>query len=320
MDSEQARMEQALKERPELGRYNLAKAAGVTENIARLYLNKARYPQTAPKGKVDESPKSSSDPFDNLSADEKKLILKSLRSSSPTEPQNFEWTRESFKFAAMGDTHMGHIESKLEHWRRACDLIWQENCDVVLHTGDITEGMSGREGHIYELEAIGATAQLDLAENRFKLLPCDIYALNGNHDLWGFKRLGLDIAQSLAGRLPNFHNLGMHEADFPVGPLSIKLWHGEDGASYATSYRTQKFIEGLSGGEKPNILLAGHDHKSIFHMCRNVAAFGTGTLCGQTMWMRNKKLAAHVGFWIIEVFFNESGIERLKSEWIPFFK
>lgn len=311
-------MKQFVEENPGIGRRKLAAVAGVTEETARRFLEQLRNPQTAPTSK-EETPKVN--PFDELHPKEQKLILDGLKSQAPMEPKVVEWQANSFKFAGLGDTHWGHVESKEEHWQRACSIIKKEGCQFVLHTGDLTEGMSGRDGHVYELNAIGAKAQIDLAVQRVELLDVPMYGINGNHDLWGYKKIGHDVAATLEDRLPGkFINLGIHEADFSVGNIVIKLFHGEDGASYATSYRTQKFIENLAGGEKPNILLAGHDHKSIFHMCRNVAVFGTGTLCKQTRWMRNKKLACHLGLWIIEVWPNEHGIERIQQQWIPFFR
>jgi len=38
------------------------------------------------------------------------------------------------------------------------------------------------------------------------------------------------------------------------------------------------------------------------------------------MWMRKKRLAAHVGGWIIEIHITEmGGIGRVKSEFFPFY-
>jgi len=308
------RMEAAYQDNPKIGRLNLMQAAGVTDYKAKMFLW-GKKKESQPKQIKDHS-----DPFDGLQDYEKKLILSGLKTMPPTERKVFEWSGDSFKFAHVSDTHWGHCLAKVEYWQRACDLIEREHCSAILHTGDITEGMAPRAGQIYELDAIGATKQIDLAVSRLRIAPCPVFGINGNHDLWGYKTLGLNIAAALQDRLPGlFFNLGMHEADYHVGNIKIKLWHGEDGSSYAQSYRSQKFVEGLSGGEKPNILLTGHDHKSLQFLCRNVMIFGGGTLCEQTSYMRNKKLSCAVGFWIIEVWPNENGIERIRGEWTPFF-
>ena len=97
------------------------------------------------------------------------------------------------------------------------------------------------------------------------------------------------------------------------------LLHGEDGASYALSYRLQKIIESFTGGEKPNILLAGHDNKYGNFFIRNVHAVGAGCIQKQTPWIRRKRLAAYEGFNIIEITIKDEEVKRFKSEWIPFY-
>ena len=81
--------------------------------------------------------------------------------------------------------------------------------------------------------------------------------------------------------------------------------------SYALSYRVQKIIESLSGGEKPDIMICGHTHKYVKIFERNVHAISAGCLEAQTSWMRGKKIAAHVGFAVIDVWVNDSGICKL---------
>lgn len=316
------RMEAAYKADPNIGRPQLSKVAGVGEKRARLFLQRKRREAiggTAERGALIERLTSS-----NLSDAEIKAIIDSL-TNKPREfgPKSYNWIKDSYKFIACGDSHWGHKESSPDWWWMLCDIAAKENCDSILHAGDVLEGMSGRPGHVYELDAIGFDAQVDLAKSYITEAPCNVHGIDGNHDQWYMEKndsgciVGKALESVTGGK---WVNLGQDEAKLNIGPLSIGLWHGRDGASYATSYRTQKYIEGLQGGEKPNILLSGHAHKSIQHQCRNVQVFEVGTGCFQTKFMRGKKLAAHVGFWLIEAFFSEDGIERLRADWFPMFR
>lgn len=308
---------------PALGRYKLAKLAGCSESMAQRVIKAAKKYADIPTESEPPKPDKWAAKLDRAGITEKELdtILQSVQAPK-SHKSSHVWGNSFFKFACISDTHFGHIKSSGEWWQKACDLIEKEKCQVVLHAGDITEGMSGRMGHVYELDAVGVTAQVDLAVKRLSMLPCPIEAITGNHDSWAFKNVGVDIGDVLAMRMPgHYTHLGPDEADVVIDGVDIKLWHGGDGAAYSTSYRTQKFVEGLTGGEKPHILLSGHAHKAIFHECRNVMVFEAGTLCGQTSWMRGKKLAAHVGFWIVEVWPNGGGgVDRISPQWIPFFK
>ncbi len=258
-----------------------------------------------------------------LSEFEIKTILESSRFQE-VEKKKFHVAldKESFKFIAIGDTHIGHKKFREDWWDYMIDKGIEEEVDWMYHTGDIVDGMSNRPGHIYELSELGFEAQFGKVKSLFKEVPFQIKAITGNHDCYymGKADQGVDIGQRLEESLDNFSYMGIQECDEYVGGIKIKLWHGLDGSAYANSWRTQKFIEALSSNDKPDILLAGHAHKSIYHTVRNVAAFETGTLCEQTMFMRGKKLQAHTGFWIITVDTDGESIIRLKPEWFPLFK
>jgi len=116
------------------------------------------------------------------------------------------------------------------------------------------------------------------------------------------------------------HYLGSDEGDISLkGKAIIKLWHGEDGSSYATSYRLQKLIESLTGGEKPNLLLAGHTHKMAYIFERHVHTFSGGALSTQSSWMRGKRLPNHTGFWIIDVWVGKRGITKCGGIFYPYY-
>lgn len=313
------RMESAYKADPTIGRDRLAREAGVGEKRARLFLKRKRREIA---GSGDAKRGALLEKVGGLRDHEIEVILRSLKKPDNGRPKHYEWGTESVKFIACGDTHWGHKQSSPDFWWRLCDMAAKENVSSILHAGDILEGMSGRPGHVYELDAIGFDAQVELAASYIKQAPCHIKAIDGNHDAWFQEKgdIGIIVGKQLERMLPGqFIHLGQDEATITVNGLKIMLWHGRDGSSYAFSYRLQKFIEGLSGGEKPHILLSGHAHKSVQMEVRNVAAFEVGTGCFQTKFMRGKKLASHVGFWIIEAFPNENGLERIKTEWVPFY-
>jgi predicted phosphodiesterase len=120
--------------------------------------------------------------------------------------------------------------------------------------------------------------------------------------------------------LENFNFIGHDEGDISLGGKAVlKLWHGEDGNSYAISYRIQKILESLSGGEKPSVLIAGHTHKYVNIFERNVYALSVGTMQRQTPWMRGKRIAAHVGFAIADYYINDDGVSKFTHTWHPFY-
>lgn len=209
---------------------------------------------------------------------------------------------KKFRFGAMSDLHIGSKYSSAEYILQAFEVMRDMDVDFITIGGDVVDGVSPRRqaAQIYELTEIGYKAQRDKAVELLSAAGKPIFAIAGNHDIYFVESAGANIVEDMSTLVPDMTYLGAHEGNICCDGATIKLWHGNDGSSYATSYRLQKVIESLSGGEKPNILLAGHTHKFCYIFDRNIHAVQTGCMQKQTMYMRGRKLAAHVGFQIIE--------------------
>lgn len=233
---------------------------------------------------------------------------------------NIKFNGESVKIGVLTDTHIGSLYFQESLLHNAFDVFEREHVDMVVHSGDVTEGMSNRAGHIYECSELGYDAQKDKAIELLNRCPATLYAIDGNHDRWFTKSAGALIVKDICEHVPQAEYLGQDEADLYLNDnIRLRLWHGEDGAAYARSYRIQKIVEAFSGGDKPHILVTGHDHKGGYFFERNVHCFMGGCIQMQSKWMRGKRIAAHVGFWIIEPFINDDSVPYVKSTWYPFY-
>ena len=230
-----------------------------------------------------------------------------------------------FVFAHITDTHMGSIFFKEQIWNAIIKEIERRNVDAVFHTGDITEGLSmKRMDAVYDLTHIGYAQQKRYAVEMLNQIEKPIYAVSGNHDRFYLKSAGAYIVEDIAQECKHLEYLGEDVADFILSnndrPIKIRLWHGEDGSSYATSYRVQKIAESFTGGDKPNVLLLGHTHKQLYMIERNIHCQSGGAVSTQSNWMRSKKMANHTGFWITEMEYNERGITRYTPTFYPFYE
>ena len=184
-------------------------------------------------------------------------------------------------------------------------------------------GMSGRPGHVYELRHIGFTQQADYLEQLFKAFPdINFFGIDGNHDEWYCNKadIGLVVGEEIERRCPNYMHLGQMEARVQIGPKTdLLLYHGRDGTAYAVSYKMQKLMESFTGGDKPQVIISGHYHKHLTMWNRNIFGVEAGTLCGQTPFMRGKKLPEHLGFGIMGVWNNSKGVQRIDHTFFPEF-
>ena len=243
----------------------------------------------------------------------------------PTDNKvSVSWNGERIlRFGLMGDTQINSKYTQLTYLHKYYDHCASEGIKTVYNTGDIDDGEKMRPGHEYELYTLGADEHVsEIVRVYPKRRGMRTYFITGNHDASYIKLCGLDIGYKIAEERSDMFYLGQSSAVIDLTPnCSLELRHPLDGTAYALSYKLQKMIEAMSGGEKPNILAVGHYHKLEYFPYRNVHAFQTGTFQSQTPWMRGKSIAAMIGGWIIEIHVNEDGsIARLIQEYIPFYK
>lgn len=226
------------------------------------------------------------------------------------------------RFGLMGDTQINSKYTQLTHLHRLYDIFAEEGVSMVYHTGDMDDGEQMRKGHQYELYNQGVD---DHADEIIRVYPrregMKTRFITGNHDASMVKLAGVDIGRVIEQKRDDMEYLGYGSAAIHLTENCIlELRHPEDGTAYAISYKIQKMIESMSGGEKPNILGVGHYHKleQLFH--RNVHAFQTACLQAQTPWERGKGIAIALGGWIIEARLNvDGGVERIRPEFFPFY-
>lgn len=228
---------------------------------------------------------------------------------------------EVVSFGMLGDTHFGSKWVQITHLHDFYNQLKKEGITEVYHTGDITEGEDMRVGHRFETYSNGAD---DLTEHIAEVYPTgiDTYFLTGNHDHSIYKKIGHDIGNDINRMRTDMHYLGMDQAYIKLTPkCTLELRHPNGGSAYAISYKPQKMIDAMQGGQKPNILGIGHFHKSEQLLYRNIHTFQTGTFQAQTPFMRNNALAAQVGGWIIKVHVDKKGsVKRIDTSFIPYYE
>lgn len=265
-----------------------------------------------------------------LSPKEAEQVIKNLRTINPRQysGKRINFSDKHVKVGVVTDAHMGHICYRPDITDAARDYFQKENIDFIVNAGDTCEGMSGRDGHIYELTHIGATAQLEYITEEFKKFDkWKVYSIeaDSSHGGW-FKskgNMGLDIGKELEQRIESYEFLGYDEQDLDIGNgVTLRLRHPGGGTAYAISYKMQRYVESLGGNSKPNIIIQGHFHKSEYIFYRNVHCFDAGTLCSQTPFMKKIGTPAHMGFWILDIYAdrNKKGVERIISQFVPFYE
>lgn len=217
---------------------------------------------------------------------------------------------KEFSFLVIGDSHWCTKHQQKAFVNYIYDEAVKRGITTVYHVGDIVDGFyKNRPEHIYELFAISADEQKDyVVENWPKHEGITTYLILGNHDETHIKNGGFNIGRAIEKERPDIKYLGIgHAKIWLTDKCRLDLFHPLDGSSYAVSYSGQKYMDSLSGGDKPNILFVGHHHKALYFPYRNIHYFEVPSMTQQSSWMKRKRIANESGAWFVTVKVDETG-------------
>jgi hypothetical protein len=237
------------------------------------------------------------------------------------------WTH---RFGITTDNHLCNKHSRLDVLNEAYDTFEREGITNVFNCGNWIDG-EARFNKTELITAPGMDNQLDYMIDKWpvkKGIATQLIA-GDDHEGWYAQRERIEIGKYLQLRAEDqgrhdLKYLGYGEHDLELrhgsGTAVMRLCHPGGGSAYAHSYTGQKLVESYQGGEKPNVLLLGHYHKWNVDYPREVHLVQCGCTCDQTLFMRKKKIQAHVGFVIVKIKQDEQGIvTRFAAEWFPFY-
>ena len=236
------------------------------------------------------------------------------------------------RFGFTSDNHLCSKYERLDVLNSLYDRFAEAEIENVLNAGNWIDGEASFNMH--DLKVHGIENQMRyLAREYPRREGITTYAISGDdHEGWYAQRFGVDVgklavnAMSDAGR-SDWVDMGYMEAFFRLansisGTSSMgHLMHPGGGTAYAVSYTVQKIVEGYDGGEKPAALFAGHYHKLMYALIRNVHTFQTGCTQDQTPFARKKKISFNLGGGTAELHIDPDtgAIDRARIEIFPFF-
>jgi DNA-binding transcriptional regulator YhcF (GntR family) len=238
------------------------------------------------------------------------------------------WEGDIIRFGFCSDAHLGSHFERLDVLNLLYDLYEREGIKIVLNGGNWIEGEARFNKNEIHKHGFGRQIAYAVQEYPYREGIETWFVSGDDHEGWYNQREGINsgeyfqMERERAGKFDLKH-LGYVEADIDLnhGEFEHSLWarlmHPGGGSAYALSYAPQKIIESLQGGEKPNVLFLGHYHKLSYDIIRNVHVVQMGTTCDQSIFMRKKKIEAHVGGGIAEFRRSPDGtLNRAKVEFI----
>lgn len=238
----------------------------------------------------------------------------------------------TIRFGLIGDTQIGSAYQRLDALKAFYERCASEDITEILHAGDVIDGWRVYRGQEFELHPNGRSwpEQRDMFAEAVPVIGgLKTIFVTGNHDNSFKKLIGMVTGEELARIRPDWKFIGQDVANVilkaPDGKrFTVQLLHPGGGINqYALSYRPQRIIEAIPGGQKPDLIAIGHFHKAFFMPdYRNVLALCVGCFQSQTPFMAQQSIAAHIGGWIVTVTLGERKklTSRVQAEFISFFE
>ena len=240
------------------------------------------------------------------------------------------WQGDKVRFGFVADTHLGSKFERMDVLNALYDIYADEGIETIYHGGNIIDGES--RFNKYEIHTQGLSPQVEYCVDNYpKKRGIKTFFVTGDdHEGWYIQRERINVGEyiQMKAEKSNRYDLiyiGHVEADVSLCEENeseswMRVMHGGGGTAYALSYTPQKIVESYQGGEKPRILLLGHYHKIDYCFPREVHVVQMGCTQDQTIFMRKKKIQAHIGGGIIEARRAPDGtINRVNVEFITFF-
>lgn len=214
---------------------------------------------------------------------------------------------DHIKLLLLSDTHLASKYDRLDILKYLYEEADKRGVNYILHSGDLTDGVSGRPQQVYELKEHSYTGQRDYVIEKYPKGDIPTYLIAGNHDLWWIRQCGADICQDISNHREDITYLGSDCEDLKIGKLRIRMRHGSGGGAYAKSYKLQKYLDSIPTEERPHILQTGHTHQAFYMKQGKTHCFQTSCLQDLTPYERSQGFGNDKSAWWVTVNFDNNG-------------
>ena len=241
------------------------------------------------------------------------IIIKKSRKQTYKNNKKVKPSMDECHKATIGivsDTHLCSKEQQLHMLNTAYKYFYEKEISDVLHCGDLVDGdyAEKRKSQRYTRFMHGVKEQSDYVIEMYpKVSGINTRFIQGSHDethkLNGGAILGEIVSKSRSDMIYE----GQDYADVMINNVKIRMRHPGGGISKYKSRSIQNTIDSMQYGKKPKLLVEGHYHKSYYCMYRNVHGILVPSLCYQSQFMERKDIANIMGFYDVDIYFDEKG-------------
>jgi len=197
----------------------------------------------------------------------------------------------------ISDTHINNIFCHYSALEKSLEEL-NHRADIVLHAGDIADGVHMYRGQQFELESQAIDDVIEKCKDIFGILQKRMYFILGNHDLSYQKHFGLNLGEHIQDDKRIF--LGEGVGDIEIARRNFRILHPAGSRAYSISYPAQKYLrERDLRKDRIDWLVLGHYHTGYYLYVQGVNVVGLASFLNPTEFYKRRGYDSEIGYDIL---------------------
>ena len=219
---------------------------------------------------------------------------------------NMSLGKDHVKLGLLGDTHLASKYDDVESLNRAYDLAEDKEVDVILHSGDLVDGLVSTPGYFDKLKEKTYTGQLEYAIDRYPKYSGKTLVVSGNHDDYWYRLTGKEIIKDVADKRSDIEYLGSSRRMIDIDGLRINVLHGKFKDTNPIN-NIYSYLDNIPNNKKPDIVHSGHYHTGAYRQYDGIEMYRSGAFMHQSDIDKRKKHMPEDAMYFVDVYYDDDG-------------
>lgn len=236
-------------------------------------------------------------------------FVKNEKSKVIEEPFNIDINKSHIKIGFIGDTHLSSVYDDVDTLRRVYEVAEEKNTDLILHAGDVTEGVLGIQNFQRHLKEDTYFGQLKYVVDKYPKYSGKTYAISGNHDDYFTMLSGKEIIGDISKERKDIIYLG-RKRRIHINGLKIDILHGDVDLSTNSGFRPTRYLRNIPKEDRPHILHCGHKHVSNYGEYEDTKIIRAGCFVGTSVNCKKKicNPKNDESVYFADIYFDDNGL------------
>lgn len=219
---------------------------------------------------------------------------------------NMPLDKDHIKLGLLGDTHLASIYDDVDSLNKAYDMAEDKQVDVILHSGDLVDGLVSTPGYFNELKEKTYTGQVEYVIDKYPKYSGKTLVVSGNHDDYWYRLTGKEIIKDIASKRDDIEYLGSSRRIIDINGLRINVLHGKFKDTNRIN-NIYSYLDNIPRDKKPDIVHSGHYHTGKYEEHDGIKMYRSGAIMDQTSHDKERRHTPEKSMYVVDVYYDDDG-------------